>query len=135
MNWALPMNSILSLRNCPMIPIWQSALKSGRLQHLRPQTELQSLKRMSGKCSSVLIRGRLTGRVECSALLLKNVSSGLAPVRPPMFQTSVDTRRIPLPWRTSYIKPLPNVQRPKEHKDYRPIALTSVSSRSLPGCL
>jgi hypothetical protein len=75
--------------------------------------------------------GKANGPDECSAFLLKNFASELAPVWQPIFQTSVDTHTIPLSWKTSYIKPLPKIRCPKEHKDYRPIALTSVIMKSL----
>ena len=75
--------------------------------------------------------GKANGPDECSAFLLRNFASELAPVWQPIFQTSVDTHTIPLSWKTSYIKPLPKIRCPKEHKDYRPIALTSVIMKSL----
>ena len=74
---------------------------------------------------------KANGPDECSAFLLKHFASELAPVWQPIFQTSVDTHTIPLSWKTSHIKPQPKIQCPKEHKDYRPIALTSVIMKSL----
>ena len=66
---------------------------------------------------------------ECSAFLIKNFVSALAPVWQPLFQTSVDTQFLCLG--KPHIKPLPKIQCPKDHKDYRPIALTSVIMKSL----
>ena len=71
------------------------------------------------------------GLDECSAFLLKNFASELAPVWQPIFQSSIDTHTIPLSCQTSHIKPLPQIPCPKEPKDYRPIALTSVIMKSL----
>lgn len=73
---------------------------------------------MSGRCFSALILGRPKGPDECS-------------VWQPIFKASVDNHTVPLSWKTSHIKPLPKTKCPKEHKDYRPIALTSVIMKSL----
>ena len=74
---------------------------------------------------------KAAGPDECSAFLLKNFATELAPVWQPVFQASVDTHTVPLSWKTAHIKPLPKIPCPKEHKDFRPIALTSVIMKSL----
>jgi len=67
----------------------------------------------------------------CSAGLLKNFAHELAPVWQPLFQASIDTHTVPVIWKTAYIKPLPKTPCPKEYKDFRPIALTSVIVKCL----
>lgn len=74
---------------------------------------------------------KAAGPDECSAFLLKNFATELAPVWQPVFQASVDKHTVPLSWKTSHIKPLPKISCPKGHKDFRPIALTSVIMKSL----
>ena len=71
------------------------------------------------------------GPDQSSALILKTFARELAPVWQPIFQQSLDTHHIPLAWKTSHIKPIPKKKCPKEHNDYRPIALTSVIMKSL----
>ena len=71
------------------------------------------------------------GPDKCSPLILKNFATELAPVWQPVFQLSVDTCTVPIAWKTSHIKPLPKVQCAKEHKDFRPIALTLVIMKAL----
>lgn len=43
---------------------------------------------------------KATGPDESRAFLLKNFATELAPVWQPIFQASVDTRTVPLSWRT-----------------------------------
>lgn len=71
------------------------------------------------------------GPDKCSPFILKNFAAELVPAWQPVFQLSIDTHTVPIAWKTSHIKPLPKIQSPKEHKDYRPIALTSVIVKAL----
>ena len=67
----------------------------------------------------------------CSAFLLRNFATQLAPVWQHIFQASVDTHTIPMSWKMLHVKPLPKIPCSKEHKDVKPIALNSVIMKSL----
>ena len=58
--------------------------------------------------------------------LLKTFAEELAPAWCPILQHSVDSHRVPILWKTSYITSVPNIICPKENNDYRPVALTSI---------
>ena len=72
-----------------------------------------------------------TGPDCISAFLLKTFEEELEPAWCPIFQLSVDSHRVPILWKTSYITLVPNKTCPKENNDYRPVALTSIVMKCL----
>ena len=65
-----------------------------------------------------------------SPLLLKSCHKELSGAYQHLYQLCVD-KHIPTIWKTANIIPVPKKQNPKEHNDYRPIALTSVPFKCL----
>ncbi|KAK0135417.1 RNA-directed DNA polymerase from mobile element jockey [Merluccius polli] len=57
--------------------------------------------------------------------LLKTCANQLSPVLGYLFNLSLMLERVPLPWKTSHLVPIPKKSRPSEPADYRPVALTS----------
>ncbi|KAK0147064.1 RNA-directed DNA polymerase from mobile element jockey [Merluccius polli] len=57
--------------------------------------------------------------------LLKTCADQLSPVLGYLFNLSLMLERVPLPWKTSHLVPIPKKSRPSEPADYRPVALTS----------
>lgn len=76
-------------------------------------------------------RKKAVGPDGCSACFLKNFANELALVCQPVFQASVDTHCSCVMEDCAYIKPLSKVPCPREYKDFRPIALTSVIGKCL----
>ena len=74
---------------------------------------------------------KATGPDVISAFLLKTFAEELAPAWCPIFQFSVDSHRVLILWKTSYITPVPKKTCPKENNDYRPVALTSTVMKCL----
>lgn len=67
----------------------------------------------------------------CAPSLIKSFACQLATVWQPIFQASIDLHMVLTIWKTSIIKPIPKTLCPKQCKDYRPIALTSVIGKCL----
>ena len=65
------------------------------------------------------------------AFLLKTFAEELALAWCPIFQLSVDSHRVPILWKTSYIASVPKIICPKENNDYRPVELTSIVMKCL----
>ena len=74
---------------------------------------------------------KATGPDGIPTFLLKTFAEELAPAWCPIFQLSVDSHRVPILWKTSYITPVPKKTCPKENNDYRPVALTSIVMKYL----
>ena len=74
---------------------------------------------------------KATGPDGIPAFLLKTFAGELAPAWCPIFQFSVDSHRVPILWKTSYITSVPKIICPKENNDYRPVALTSIVMKCL----
>lgn len=66
-----------------------------------------------------------------SCKLLRTCAHSLAFPFQMLFQKSVETGLIPAQWKQSLIVPVPKNNRPKEMKDLRPVALTSVPMKCL----
>ena len=49
----------------------------------------------------------------------------------PIFRLLVDSHRVPILWKTSYINSVPKIICAKENNDYRPVALTSIVMKCL----
>ena len=63
--------------------------------------------------------------------MIKLCAYQLAPVLTGIFNCSIQQGEVPSIWKTAEIRPLPKVSKPKQLKDYRPIALTSCLCKSL----
>ena len=74
---------------------------------------------------------KATGPDGIPAFLFKTFAEELAPAWCPIFQLSVDSHRVPILWKTSYITPVLKIICPKENNDYRPVALTSIVMKCL----
>ena len=74
---------------------------------------------------------KATGPDGIPAFLLKTFAEELAPAWCPIFQLLVDSHRVPILWKTSYITSVPKIICPKENNDYRPVALTSIVMKCL----
>ncbi|KAK0135139.1 putative RNA-directed DNA polymerase from transposon X-element [Merluccius polli] len=57
--------------------------------------------------------------------LLKTCANQRSPVLGYLFNLSLMLERVPLPWKTSHLVPIPKKSRPSEPADFRPVALTS----------
>ena len=69
---------------------------------------------------------KATGPDGIPAFLLKTFAEELAPAWCPIFQLSVNSHRVPILWKTSYITYVPKIICPKENNDYRPVELISI---------
>ena len=78
-----------------------------------------------------LNRKKASGPDGISPFILKTFSDELTVAWNPLFQLSVDTCTIPTIWKTSVVIPVPKKPCPQHHRDYRPVALTSVVMKSL----
>ena len=65
-----------------------------------------------------------------SPATLKHCTEQLSPVFTNIFNTSLQTCHVPACLKSSTIIPVPRKPRPTVHKEYRPIALTSVVKKS-----
>ena len=74
---------------------------------------------------------KATGPDGISAFLLKTFAEELAPAWCPIFQLSVDSHRVPIVWKTSYITPVPKKTCTKENNEYIPVALRSIVMKCL----
>ena len=74
---------------------------------------------------------KATGPDGIPPFLLKTFAEELALAWCPIFQLSVDSHRVPILWKTSYITPVPKIICPKENNDYRPVVLTSIVMKCL----
>ena len=74
---------------------------------------------------------KATGPDGIPAFLLKTFAEELTPAWCPIFQLSVDSHRVPILWKTSYITSVPKIICPKENNDYIPVALTSIVMKCL----
>ena len=74
---------------------------------------------------------KATGPDGIPTFLLKTFAEELAQAWCPIFQLSIDSHRVPILWKTSYITPVPKIICPKENNDYRPVALTSIVMKCL----
>ena len=81
-------------------------------------------------CQKVCSR-KATGPDGIPAFLLKTFAEELAPAWCPIFQLSVNSHRVPILWKTSYITSVPKIICPKENNDYRPVALISIVMKCL----
>ena len=77
---------------------------------------------------------KATGPDGIPAFLLKTFAEQLVPAWYPIFQLSVDSHRVPILWKTSYITSVPKIICPKENNDYRPVGLT-INSHEMFGML
>ena len=48
-----------------------------------------------------------------------------------LFNSSLKQQTTPIIWKTAVIKPIPKIPQPSQHKDYRPIAITSCMCKLL----
>jgi len=71
------------------------------------------------------------GPDDVAGVVLKRCSQSLAPVFTKLFQASIDQGNVPTLWKTAVLVPVPKKSAPKEHNDYRPVALTSVPFKCL----
>ena len=74
---------------------------------------------------------KATGPDGISVFLLKTFAEELALAWCPILQLSVDSNRVPILWKTTYITPVPKKTCPKENNHYRPVALTSIVMKCL----
>ena len=58
-----------------------------------------------------------TGPDGIPAVLLKTFAEELASAWCPIFQLSIDSHRVPILWKTSYISSVPKIICPKENND------------------
>ena len=83
------------------------------------------------KSSKKVCSRKATGPDGIPAFLLKTFAEELAPAWCPIFQLSVNSHRVPILWKTSYITSVPKIICPKENNDYRPVALISIVMKCL----
>ncbi|KAJ8409184.1 hypothetical protein AAFF_G00242050 [Aldrovandia affinis] len=62
---------------------------------------------------------------------LKHCTAHLSGVFSSVFQRSLDTQELPLPWKTSTVVPIPKISHPFSANDYRSNSLTSLVVRAL----
>lgn len=63
--------------------------------------------------------------------VLKACAPQLCGVLSQVFSLSLDLQRVPVLWKTSFLVPVPKMQRPSGPQDYRPVALTSRIMKTL----
>ena len=69
--------------------------------------------------------GKATGPDGIPARALKCCAKQLTPVLSTLFQDSLDQGVVPYKWKKSEVKPIAKTNYPKDHKDFRPVVLTS----------
>ena len=66
-----------------------------------------------------------------SSRLLKSCADQLCRIEKYIFSLSLKLVKVPLPWKTSCVVPVPKVSHPKDFNSYRPVALTSHLMKTL----
>ena len=63
--------------------------------------------------------------------VLKVCAQELTTIITRLFNSSLKQQTTPIIWKTAVIKPIPKIPQPSQHKDYRPIAITSCMCKLL----
>lgn len=75
--------------------------------------------------------GKAAGPDDVCPRLLQVCADQLAEPLQRLFNSSLQTERVPVPWKTSCLVPAPKAGRPAELNNYRPVALTSHTMKTL----
>lgn len=105
-------------------------IRSGRKSIRRKMEEQLQQNKVRNQLKKTKIR-KAAGPDGISSRLLRDCADQLCQVVLHIFNLSLSLERVHELWKTSCVVPVPNIARPREPNQYRPVALTSLLMKTM----